>query len=661
MALRITLAAVAISALSYYYSYTRLQEEALSSLAKYIDARSQIESDLFVQAENNTRQVRDEFIRRYTLEQGQDASAEFAQLLRQDRDGMWRVKYEVDDFEHKATVAILPTTQQTPEFKRQVILGYKLLSQFGPAFSSRYYDTFIDLNVSDANLMYLPQLNYARNGSVADFVENLEPEVIATPAANPQRKSMWTGIYYDKQALEWMVSVITPIDYLGQYLGSVGQDVLLSQLIERTAMINIPGTYNFIMTRDGKLIAPPANANQPANSTQISPQMRDMFSAINKAQTLDRFVESVDGKNWLGLAPIKSTNWIFVTVYPKKLLQVKAAWSASMVLALGLFALAVELGLLAWVLKTDVARPLARLKTAIAALAAGQKSNQLDTQRSDEIGELARTFDGMAHTVQSHRLHLEELVSERTQQLATRNLQLEAANEALKYLNHEKNELLTIAAHDLKNPVASIQGMATLLKDKLDWPKEKIQERLNGINQLACRIQGIIGNLIDHNALETGAIKLRFETLAVDELIQATLNEWQERLQLKQQRCHYSESHLRIVADRQALLQVIDNLLSNAVKYAPLDSEITLRALAINERVEISVSDQGPGIAPHEASLLFKKFSRLSARPTAGEHTTGLGLSITKRLSEAMHGSVRCESQFGHGAQFIVNLPAAVD
>nr|WP_314901909.1 ATP-binding protein [uncultured Deefgea sp.] len=666
MALRITLAAIAVSAISYYYSYTRLQEEALASLAKYIDARSQIESELFLNAEDNTQLIRDEFIRRYTLAQGIDPSPEFNQFLRQDKDGMWRVKYEFDDFEHRATVAILPTAKLTPEFKRQVVLGYNLLSQYGPAYSNRYYDTFIDLNVSDASLMFLPQLNYARNGSAADFAETLEPEMLATPAANPQRNTKWSGIYYDKQALEWMVSVVTPIDYLGKYIGSVGQDVLLSQLIARTNTVNIPGTYNFIVTREGNLISHPNYMQQIQNkqgafniATSDTP-LKAFYSALIKAQPLDRFIESSDGKYWLGIAPIKSTNWMFVTVYPKNLLQIKAAIAASMVLFLGLIALVLELGLLAWVLKTDVIRPLNRLKNAIKDLAAGRKTKELDTHRDDEIGELARTFEEMAHTVQTHRHHLEDLVSERTQELATRNLQLEAANEALKYLNHEKNELLTIAAHDLKNPVASIQGMSVLLKDRInEWPVEKVQDRLSGINQLAGRIQSIICNLIDHNALEKGSIRLNFETIDIDALIELAIAEWEERLKNKHQKCTFVRSGLSVTADRQALWQVLDNLISNAVKYSPHEKEITITVAHRDCDIEISVKDQGPGIAPHETSMLFKKFSRLSARPTGGEHTTGLGLSITKRLIEAMNGHIRCESQFGHGSAFIISLSPA--
>ena len=103
----------------------------------------------------------------------------------------------------------------------------------------------------------------------------------------------------------------------------------------------------------------------------------------------------------------------------------------------------------------------------------------------------------------------------------------------------------------------------------------------------------------------------------------------------------------------------MDNLISNAIKYSPNEQSIEIKAELSDEGVEISVTDHGPGIAPHEIGLLFKKFSRLSARPTGGEHTTGLGLSIVKKLVEAVYGQIRCESQFGQGAKFIVTLPSA--
>lgn len=665
MVMRIAVAGVLLSALSYYWSYVNFQEEALSNLSQYITARSQLESELFIQAEANTKIVRDEFLRRYVLLGSEDPRPAFHSLIAQDKDGMWRVKVQKDDFERKATIAILPDARQTPAFMQQVLLAYDVLSQYGPAFRNRYYDTFIDLNVSNGSLMYLPDLNYARNGSVADFSIDLDTELGATPAMNPERKTFWTGIYFDRQALRWMVSVVTPLDYLGRYIGGIGQDVLLDQLIDRNNKINIPGTYNITMTRQGLLIAHPdkmdkIHASKGRYNVQQDPVLKGIFEATLSARQGERFVETPDGLNWLGVAPIEGANWLFVTVYPKKLLQEKAAKTTSVVLFLGMLALLLELALMAWVLKKDVALPLKRLKNAIHAAAAGKSSEELDLERDDELGDLARNFAEMSQTVSLHRQHLETLVEERTAELATRNQQLEVLNDSLTHLNTEKNELLAIAAHDLKNPVASIQGMAQLIALRLnEWSKEKILDRLSGIGLLADRTQCILSNLLDHEALESGSVQVNIEPLCLRQLLTELLSSWEERLAIKQQNCVLGLGEYPVLADRQALWQVLDNLLSNASKYAPQGSTIHLSSQLDGQFVRVLVADQGPGVAPHEIPKLFLKFSRLSALPTGGEHTTGLGLSIVKRLVEVMHGRVYCQSQFGSGATFVVELPLA--
>ncbi|WP_028455436.1 HAMP domain-containing histidine kinase [Chitinilyticum litopenaei] len=670
MAFRIAIVSLLLSAASYYYSYSRLQDEALSNLAKYLEARSQLESDLFLQAETNVRIVRDEFQRRHALLADSNPDPEFRRLLAQDREGTWRVRVELDDFERKATVAILPEAAITPEFQRQVLLGYELLSQYGPGFRNRYYDTFIDLNGSDASLMFLPDLNYARNGSAADFREELEAERLGMPEHNPARRTLWTGIYFDRQALQWMVSVVTPIDDTGRFIGAVGQDVLLDQLIERTNTVNIPGTWNFIMTRDGLLIAHPEHMDQIKASSgryQLA-QSRDPFlqgilATVQHAPAGAHFVETADGKYWLGMVPIRGANWQFITVYPKILLQKQAAISASLVLLLGLFALLVEVGLLAAVLRRDVVRPLRALQDAIRGLAQGRRVPEtLAGERNDELGEVTRNFRSMASVLGQHRQHLEAEVKQRTAELAEGNLALQEANAALQQLNAEKNELLAVAAHDLKNPVGSMLGMAQMLERKLDeWPRDKVQDRLRGIATLGARVLNILGNLLDHHALETGNVRLQPEPVALERVLADLLGSWQERLDSKRQQCQCTAGGLTVLADRQALWQILENLLSNAVKYAPQDSLIRIEASQHGAEVEIAVIDQGPGVAAHEMPLLFRKFSRLSAVPTGGERATGLGLAIVKRLAEAQGGSVRCESQLGHGARFLVRLPLALE
>ncbi|HEY3900558.1 MAG TPA: HAMP domain-containing sensor histidine kinase [Chthoniobacter sp.] len=111
--------------------------------------------------------------------------------------------------------------------------------------------------------------------------------------------------------------------------------------------------------------------------------------------------------------------------------------------------------------------------------------------------------------------------------------------------------------------------------------------------------------------------------------------------------------------DRWATLQVLDNLLSNAVKYSPWDSNVRIQLRHADDRVEVAVTDQGPGISAEDQEKLFRKHTRLSARPTGGKSSIGLGLSIVKRLAEAMGGSVRYESRLGAGSTFIFQARTA--
>jgi signal transduction histidine kinase len=113
-----------------------------------------------------------------------------------------------------------------------------------------------------------------------------------------------------------------------------------------------------------------------------------------------------------------------------------------------------------------------------------------------------------------------------------------------------------------------------------------------------------------------------------------------------------------VAIDPILMVQVLENLLSNAVKYSPPGKSIFIRVKKEASAVRLEVEDQGPGLSAEDQKKLFGKFARLSAKPTGGENSTGLGLSIVKKMVEAMNGQVWCESQPGRGATFILMLPA---
>jgi signal transduction histidine kinase len=128
----------------------------------------------------------------------------------------------------------------------------------------------------------------------------------------------------------------------------------------------------------------------------------------------------------------------------------------------------------------------------------------------------------------------------------------------------------------------------------------------------------------------------------------------------KQQTIHLQSeaAPVTVAVDPNILVQVLENLISNAVKYSPPGKNIFVRLKQQPSLAWIEVQDEGPGLSAADQKKLFGKFARLSAKPTGGEHSTGLGLSIVKKMVEAMNGKVWCESELGRGATFIVGFPA---
>jgi len=275
----------------------------------------------------------------------------------------------------------------------------------------------------------------------------------------------------------------------------------------------------------------------------------------------------------------------------------------------------------------------------------------------------------MVEVLRESESALEARVTERTTQLEEalqqQRLQrktLERTHQTLSDLHEERGAFLQIAAHDLKNPTAAIISYAELLRDRWQtWDEEKKLKRIGNIRTLAQLSFDIIRNLLDINAMENGHFTLHPQRLDAAEELRSVCDTFRERaagkdihliLQLPQE-------PLYVMADRIAVHQIADNLISNAVKYSPIGSKVHLRLAIECGQVLMEVRDEGPGISEDDQTRLFRKFTRLSARPTGGEHSTGLGLSIVKHIAEASAGHAGCISRLGEGSTFYVSLPIA--
>lgn len=243
--------------------------------------------------------------------------------------------------------------------------------------------------------------------------------------------------------------------------------------------------------------------------------------------------------------------------------------------------------------------------------------------------------------------------------LKEKNILLEQKNKSLEQLNLEKNEFLGIVSHDLKNPLSSILGFSRWMNTLNSLSKEQIDEFMPNIVSAAERMEELINNLLDVNAIEENRVFANLKPVQIAPVLHRLQEAYISKAKAKAITLNFTEvdETLKIDADESLLFQVLDNLLSNAIKYSPLDRQIEIGVLTELDNVTFSFADQGPGITEEELPLLFQKFSRLSSKTTAGEHSTGLGLSIVKRLVEIMRGRVWCESQFGQGSTFFVSLP----
>lgn len=246
-------------------------------------------------------------------------------------------------------------------------------------------------------------------------------------------------------------------------------------------------------------------------------------------------------------------------------------------------------------------------------------------------------------------------------ELATLLQEVAVLNDHLQKVNEEKNELLGIVAHDLQNPLCSILILSRLLRDDPALSTTERDEFITNIITTVSRMSDLISRLLNINALEQGHFTIAVAPHDIADTAASVVHTYQQQAQNKNISLHFAhESHCIATADAHALMQILDNLVSNAIKFSPRDKNIYIRVYSQQDTVYCSVRDEGPGLSEEDQKRLFGKFARLSAQPTGGEHSSGLGLSVVKKLAEAMNSTVWCDSKHGHGATFVVAMPAAL-
>ncbi|HEX9903465.1 MAG TPA: DUF3369 domain-containing protein [Propylenella sp.] len=280
---------------------------------------------------------------------------------------------------------------------------------------------------------------------------------------------------------------------------------------------------------------------------------------------------------------------------------------------------------------------------------------------------LAAAFDNVTlyERLERANARLEEKVARRTAQLLAAKERLENQSERLKRANAFKSEVLGTVAHDLKNPLGVILGRTEILAELLSSavPDNGSRAQVDHIRQSARRLIAMVDDLIADARADAVDISVRAYRLDLGLLVSEVCEGNRKLAAGKEQELAVEiEPDLHVRGDTERIREAVDNLVSNAVKYSPIGGSIEVAARREGGEAMIRVADRGPGLSPEDLGRVFGRFQRLSAKPTGGESSTGLGLFITKRIVDLHKGRIFVESAGkSGGAVFTIALPAAGD
>jgi signal transduction histidine kinase len=252
-----------------------------------------------------------------------------------------------------------------------------------------------------------------------------------------------------------------------------------------------------------------------------------------------------------------------------------------------------------------------------------------------------------------------ENLSDKNKLIENQNDEIRKQNERLEIINREKDNLIGIVSHDLRTPLQQVKGLTDILLqdgDKLDSEQRFIIDRMmisveRGLN--------LIKDLLDVTRLEQHQDNGVIAPLDVAEFLREDLTSFQQAASKKNISIHFSShtKHTVILADRDLFRRIVDNLVSNAIKFSPHHRSVYVTLHEREQVLQLGIRDEGQGMTEMDKKKLFQKFSKLSARPTGDESSTGLGLYIVKTLVEELNGRITCESEWQKGTTFTLEFP----
>lgn len=299
--------------------------------------------------------------------------------------------------------------------------------------------------------------------------------------------------------------------------------------------------------------------------------------------------------------------------------------------------------------------------TSVCALFVIRRHERLNKELMQDLQELNA---GLEKKVSERTLQLEKeknnsiMLNHELQEILeeTRSLHsaLVDANQKLVKLNEEKDHFLGVTTHDLKSPLVGIRGLLKLLKLDGNNLTDKQKDYVTLMDETCQSMQRLVTDLLDLKRIEQGATQVDKKDVRISTLLDVIQNQFTGWLASKNLSLEINNEYgdNMFHTDPHILSRILDNLLSNAIKFSSPGKKIRITIQEKNSELFFHITDQGPGIQAEEQDKLFTKFQRLSAVPTAGETSSGLGLSIVKELVHILDGNIKVQSDPDKGSTF---------